>query len=168
MKLEKEFRKKLEQLIGKKCWSSIAGEGTGSHVSINFGKKVKMKEELSNKNLSEEERKYDGEIILFLDDCAWRLDSNKEVICSSTDDNRKGAPMLKGLEKLIDQKVISFDLYEPGYDLTLEFTNSLKLKLFCDQTNSFDEADNYFIFIGDFVYTVGTRSKLIIEKREEV
>lgn len=78
-KITAEFRKSLNSLIGQPCWSVIAGRGTGSVISLHFGNKLPLQQPIKNSYLSEEQRKYEGELILFIQ-CVWRIDSEVEVI----------------------------------------------------------------------------------------
>src|SRR4051812_10034701 len=90
-----ELREVLDNLVGKACWNIAAGINTGSHVSFDFGKKVRRVKPLKNPRISQELRQYTGEVSLFVT-CSWRLDSEVEVLCGSEDDNSEEGPMLHG------------------------------------------------------------------------
>ena len=74
----------VDDLLEQKCWSVIAGEGTGSHVSLQLGAKRLLRIPNRNQFLSEIERTHEGEFVVFLKMCAWRLDGPNSVICAST------------------------------------------------------------------------------------
>ncbi len=94
------------------------------------------------------------------------MDSDKEVICGSTDSNENDGPMVNGLKNLVDRKVESVDISIPFFDLSLKFDGPLWLKIFCDQTNT-DEYENYLFFTPDKTYTVEARSVLTCEERKK-
>jgi hypothetical protein len=160
-----EFRKSLNSLIGQPCWSVIAGRGTGSVISLHFGNKIPLQQPIKNSYLSEEQQKYEGELILFIE-CVWRIDSEAEVICGCWEDNAKDGSMLIGLQNIIGQKVESINLSSPAWDLAINFSNSMVLRIFCDQTNLMEAVDNYSFSSLEVTYTVSTRSKLQQEHRE--
>ena len=161
-----ELKQAFEHLIGQECWSVAVGKGTGSMVTLDFGRKVLRKRRLHNSHLSAEQQVYRGEFWLYLENCAWRVDSESEVICGSTDDNEESGFMVDGMKKMVGQCVKAYELSFPGLDLVLHFSNSLSLHLFCDQVNLTDDIDNYSFSLPTILYTVGPRSNLFVELRE--
>ena len=159
-----EFVKGINRLIGQECWGFAAGEGTGSSVSLDIGRKVLRKEPLKNPHLTSEQRKYDSEFDLFIQ-CAWRIESKTQVICGAWDDNAEDGVMIKGLQGLVGSTVDSIKVSKPALDLVLNFNNGLALRIFCDQTNQAEMDDNYSVFFPDVVYIVGNRSQLRRENR---
>jgi hypothetical protein len=155
-----EFQNNLKCLIGKECWSIIGGAGTGSNISLAFGEKVPKKRPLKNRSLTDEERNFNGEFSLYIT-CTWRIDSELEVACGCREDNSAKGPMLRGLQKLVNQRVISVCLSPPALDLSLTFENNLSLRIFCDQTSLDEDHDNYTFFLRTREwFNVGTRSVL--------
>lgn len=122
------FLADIKNLYKKTCWSIIAGEGTGSNVSINFGEKILLKRPLKNPHLSEEERKYDGEYGLYIT-CSWRMDSDMHVVCGSKEPNRNNGAMVKGLKNLLNARVADIIVSKPAFDLVLNFDNKYSLKI---------------------------------------
>ena len=61
--------------------------------------------------------------------------------------------MLNGLKLLIGQRISRINLSKPGFDLDIEFSKGLTLKVFCDQTNENDQNDNYMLFTRDQIIT---------------
>ena len=158
-----EFNHALEQLVGKECWSVVAGEGTGSMVSLDFGRKQRRKTAVRNRHLTRTQREFEGEFDLFIQGCAWRLEEPRKVICSSMSDNANDGPMVAGLERLDEQKVLRVVIDYPGYDLALTFEGAegeLTLRLFCDQADREGEADNYSFFSPKMAWAVGPGSVL--------
>jgi hypothetical protein len=152
------LKSKLLELNGKECWGMAAGSGTGSVIELFIGKKIPLKEPVDNLNLSDDVRNNDAEFSLFIQ-CVWRLDSTKKVICGAWDDNSCKGKMLKGLKLLVNPKILCVNVSEPAFDLGIEFSNGLSLKVFCDQTNEKDKLDNYSLI---------TLSKTIIVESDSV
>ena len=157
--LSEEFKQQMYALASQACWSVAAGEGTGSVIGLDFGKKIPRVVPLTNLHLTEDQRYYKAEMSLFIE-CAWRLDSRNEVICGSSDSDANDGPMVRGLALVVDQKVVSIELSELSWDVTIKFTGDLFLKVFCDQTNVEEEVSNYSLHLEDRIYTVGPRGKL--------
>src|SRR5262245_39061817 len=86
----------LPELVGKACWSVKAGKNTGSVLSMEFGRKIKLKRPLKNRSLTAEARLYRGEMKLFIE-CAWRLDGETGVVCGLNDAARFSDWMLNGI-----------------------------------------------------------------------
>ncbi|WAC20021.1 hypothetical protein OVA24_01340 [Luteolibacter sp. SL250] len=135
---------------GAGCWAFIAGSGTGSMVTLDFGGKVARLRPLKNRHVSEDARNYKGEYCLFLQHCAWRIESADEVICSSSSSNHHGGPMLRGLQRLIGQRVSEATVHAPSFDLVLQFGNGLRLSIFC--VVGIDDWDNYTFHTGSHIY----------------
>src|SRR5579863_4372902 len=130
MDIRDHFLNDLRRLEGLHCWGITAGEGTGSHVSLDFGKKVERAKPLRNRHLTEAVRKFTGEFGIFVQGCAWRLDADK-MICSSKTPNTNDGPMALGLRTLLDQRVVNAATTLPEYDLLIEFSTGTRLCLFC-------------------------------------
>ncbi len=161
--LAEEFVRRLTDLQGKSCWSLYASPSTGSHVDFDFGRKLpRVIPMLGNPNLTEDQKFYESEVSLFVQ-CAWRLDSAKEVICGSTDSNEKNGPMLLGLQAMIGTTVERVTIATPAFDLILTLGGDLSLKVFCDQTNLEGDDSNYTLHTKDRIYIVGARGRLHCE-----
>src|SRR4051794_7608500 len=88
--------------------------------------------------------------------CAWRLDSESEVICGSGNSQRKGGLVQHGLQLLAGHQIVSVKLTDPGKDLTLGFDNGCTLSLFCTRVNEVDILDNYMLLTPQRALIVGT------------
>jgi len=166
--LAEDLLTQLRSLIGKPCWAFYAGESTGPDVIFDFGRKIPRTVPLLNRHLTEEQRYYEGEVSLYIT-CAWRLDSESEVICGSTDSAAEDGPMVRGLRALVGRTVESTEIVTPGFDLTLRFNGNLALKIFSDQTNLEDEYDNYSVHLKKHkIYIVGVRGRIRCELPSEV
>lgn len=162
--ITENFIDSLEEIVNKKCWGFVAGEGTGSVVSLDFGQKFKRVRPLKNIKLSEDLRFYDAEYS-FLINCSWRFDSQSKIICSSKDSNHKDGPMEKGLERILNKTIISVNVTPPAYDLTLKLSEGFSFKFFCDETSAFEVFDNYSYYTPTHVFTVANKSKIEVENR---
>jgi hypothetical protein len=161
--LPQDFVAALHSLVDKECWGFSAGPGTGSMVVLDFGKKVPRTRVLANPHLTEDQKRFKGEVSLFLQGAAWRLNSQTAIICGSTDSNEPDGPMLQGLGGLVSTKARAVDLMSRFLDLLIEFEGGIFLTVFCDQTNIDDQCDNYSLHVKGKVFAVATRSKLIVE-----
>jgi len=152
----------INLLKEKKCWSVIAGVGTGSVVHLGFGEKKSRKKPLKNPNLSKDEKMFEPEIGLMIH-CAWRLSKLDKILCGWRDSNELKSNMLKGINLLKDKKVIDIHLNQTVYDLDIYFDNNMCFQLFCDQTNNYDSDENYTLFLNQAAYTIGLKSLLETE-----
>jgi len=135
------------------CWGVVAGKGTGSHIVLDFGDKIARRHVLSNPHLSCDQNMFEGSYSLFIK-CAWRLQNQREVLCSSTSSNKKGGRMQMGLTELVGSNVIGIYICPQTYDVKLTFSNNLRLYIFCDMANSVDNDDNYSLFTPSDIYTI--------------
>ena len=153
----------VELLKGKRCWSIIAGAGTGSVVNLGFGDKKEKTKPLTNPELTEEQRNFDPEIEIMIH-CSWRLLSSGSIICGWRDSNESDGDMLNGLHLLKDKKVVGVKLTEVVYDLEICFEDNIYIQLFCDQTNDYEADENFTLFMNPGSCTVGLKSSLEIEE----
>jgi len=160
-KLVSAFIKYLAGLQGKECWSFIAGPGTGSMVTLDFGEKILRERPLRNPTLTAEQRNYIGEIRLFIQNAGWRIDHHSSVICSSTSSNKLDGLFGKGFRLILNRRVEKVVVSHLGLDLRIEFEGKVILTIFCDQANSEDEACNYSVHLNKKTFTVESYSKLI-------
>lgn len=158
------FTEAIKKMVGQPCWGFVAGEGTGSVVSLQIGGKVPRTILINNPSLTIEQQQNTGEYVLLIE-CAWRLETKTKVICGAWDDNSENGSMKKGLRHLLGHKIEFIDLSKPGLDLKIGFDNGFMLQIFCDSTNLKDKTDNYSFHLNldRVVYIVTYRSKLKIE-----
>lgn len=153
----KEF---LAALVGKECWAAVAGNGTGSMVSFEFGEKIRRKRALSSPTLSPEVREFNSEFTVFVRGGAqWvlkRAKGDESLICSNDSGNEAGGEMLSGLSLLIGKKVSSTERSEDFMELALNFDNSLVFQMTCIANGM----DGYFLMFGaDAIAIVGRTEK---------
>ncbi len=148
---------------GQKCWSVIGGGGSGSVISLRFGKKIRSVRPLRNPTLTEEERLFEGERTLLVY-CDWRLQSADRII--STSQNVVGDEIDLGAIQEIKNKVVShIGFTSPTHDLRLDFESDLSLMIFCDLATGNEQDSNFVMFNVDSAVAVTPRGELVIEKR---
>ena len=157
----------LRSMVGKKCWGTFGGYGTGSRFVISCGAYVKDPDMmLRSELLLESDPVVNGEYGLFIE-CAWRIDSAHEVLVSgqallmrgSTEFNMQA---IEATQVLVGREITGCSLGHPGLDMNLEFGEDLTLRIFCDQTR---DDDNYTLFAREDAFVVGERSILRREYR---
>jgi hypothetical protein len=163
--MSQQLARGLASLVGQRCWGAVAGSGTGSVVSLSFGRMIPRTTPLANPHLSTAVRENEAELGLYIE-CAWRIDGPDAVVAGCWDDNQADGPMLGGLAQLIDQSVVAADVTEPAFDLHLRFSNGIVLRVFCDKTNRDDGDDNYSLMIPSTTLIVGCRSVVRAERRD--
>lgn len=156
----------LRSLSKKKCWSVVAGSSTGSMVTLDFGDRIPRKRPMKNPNLSPEQRGFVGEFSMYLQDAAWRLDGRRGPICSSSDDNDLDGPMVTGLRQLKGRVVKEARIRNSVGDLELAFNGEHVLHVFCVQTNSEDDVDNYSLYAKRKIVSVGPKARITVENNE--
>jgi hypothetical protein len=154
----------LKRLVGKECWGVIAGPGTGSTVHLSFGDRIPRIRPVRNEMLREDERRYEGELDLFIE-CAWRLERDAGVLCGSGDDGSNDGPMVQGLSHVITRVVTGTEVGEPVPDLIIQFDQGLCLRVFCDQAGATGRDDDYSLRVGDTIYGMSARGVVEVEKR---
>jgi hypothetical protein len=148
---------------GLPCWS-VQVSGVGSLANLHFGEKIEREHVMSlhTFQVDVDERLYQGETVLYLEECPWRLDSPEDVLCSWMDDSTPEGRLTQGLMQLKGRTVTAVKMTQPALDLTVEFDGGLALRIFPDQVDP-DEGDNYSITAGKQTFVVAARSTLYIE-----
>lgn len=140
----KEFYSNLDSLIGKECWGIVAGEGTGSILSLKFGEKISREKPIDNPHLSEDCRAFDAEFS-FLIYSPWRLSNSSEILSSSYYDNANDGSMINGLNEILNKSVKNISCKSPCNDLRIQFESNTVLDIFaCDI--DIDEDSSFYDF----------------------
>ena len=79
--MESELESILRQFIALPCWAVVAGEGTGSMVSLAFGDKTRRDKPLENIHLAEDYRLYSSGYSIFIQMGSWLLEKGEFEIC---------------------------------------------------------------------------------------
>lgn len=161
-----EFRL-VEDLLcamrGEVCWSLVAGPGTGSMISMSLGRKIKRDRPIRNSYLSRIQQEYDGEYGVFIQQAAWKLKYQGNVLCTSNDSNEFGGPMLRGLKRLIGKRVHSVYFMKSTGGFKIIFEKQLSLVVRCDRL--YDDAMCYSLFGPEHIIAVSEDKKVNIESR---
>lgn len=131
---------------------------------LDFGQKIPRARPLKNPTLPEVLRQYKGEFGIFVQNCAWRLDSERTV-CTSKSPNAKDGEMARGLQDLIGRRVVSVLVTLPTHDLVIEFSDGIKLSLFCDCFDQERDGSNYSFHSLKNVFVVQAGSHLVRESK---
>lgn len=158
------FNDAFHELVGLECWAFVAGRGTGSVVSLDFGEKIRLARPIDNPHLSEELQQFEGEYKLLIEDCAWRIEDEEEVLGCSVSSNEPDGAMIQALSQLINKRVVLVTLKYPSFDFSLLFEQGVSLHSFCF-SNTVDDLDNYTLFTRDCAWTVGDNGECTIESR---
>jgi hypothetical protein len=158
------FESLIARLPGLDCWNVMAG-AVGSMASLDLGAKIARDQPLPypNVKLTPEEHKFRGEVVLYLENCPWRLDGFNDVIASWNDHNGPKGRLVQGLRSLIGAQVRQAEISRPGLDLIVRFSSGHTLRIFPDTTED-DDADNYSLSAaGGQTFIVGPCSRLRVE-----
>jgi hypothetical protein len=163
--LQSDLRVVLQNFVNKKCWATVAGEGTGSTFTLDFGKKIPRMRPLTNPHLSEDVKLFNSEYGLYVQFASWRLDDVDQVICTSTDNNHNEGVMVKGLARLVGCTVTDMTLSSPGLDLFIRFDKRYQLTVFSCWSNEDEPATNYSVSTPSATFSVESRSSISVESK---
>jgi hypothetical protein len=159
-----QFSAAIQKLVKKPCLAYDLGPVSGSPVvDLHFGKPIRGASQAGDDealSLSPQ-----GELSLYVA-CAWRLESREQIVCGCWDDQSPEGQMRTGLDQLVGHTVRRVMAVPPAWDLAIEFDNGLLLRVFCDQTNDDEGADNYALYTGAEIFTVATLSDLFVSPRD--
>jgi hypothetical protein len=158
-----EFEAAAHRMSGLPCWS-VQISGVGSLVNLHFGEKVRRDEPMLHPDfrVSDEERFFQGEIVLYIEDCPWRLDGREAVLASWLDSSEAGGAIDTEMKALMGQTVERSEVSRPGLDLTIYFDGGSILRIFPDQVDA-EQGDNYALTTAETTYIVAARSTLYTE-----
>ena len=159
-----EYIEELRNLHGQECWGIAAGEGTGSHITLDFGEKIPRARPLKNQNLPEMQRQHKGEFGIFVQNCAWRLEMDRAFF-SSKSPNENDGEMVRALQNLIGRRVVSVVATPSAHDLAVEFSGAVKLSLFCDCVDEERDGNNYSFHSLKSVFVIRAGGHLALESR---
>lgn len=131
-------------LIGQRLWKVVAGKGTGSVLSLGFGRLVARERRIENQNLLEIEKSHDAEVALFIN-CTWRVLRMGALVTTWCDSNARGGPMLLGLSTLRDARVERVTVRPGVADLSIHFDNRSLLHVTPDIRDPAETEINYWI-----------------------
>lgn len=154
----------ITNLKGKPCWS-VQISGVGSLANLHFGAKIPRQQVMAHPDfkIDVDERVNQGEVVLYLEECPWRVDSSTAVLCSWMDENAEGGRLVEGLMQLKGLSVVEAEVVQPALDLILTFEGGLVLRVFPDQANP-DEGDNYAVSLADgTMFILSAHSTLYVE-----
>jgi hypothetical protein len=149
------------------CWGVAAGSGTGSQVSLHFGRKLRRARELNNPTLAPDLRLYQGEVILFIE-CKWSLESQRKRLFDSEKHQGLDARMVEELQRLVGAVVDQISLSLPPRTLSVQFNNGIHLNVEAVKQQGEDLHDNYSLLVPDRSYIIGPDLRLQIQPRRGI
>jgi hypothetical protein len=153
------FAADIEGLLSQPCLGAIGGCGSGSTVTIHLGGKVERRQPVDNARISEELRRFRGEFCLFIRGCAWRLEQNGMVTCTSKSSEEI---IFSETEKLAGQTVHAIRILNSSLDLEVRFEDAQVLTLFCEEVVG--DVDNYQLRVPGGWHTVHAEGRISFEK----
>jgi hypothetical protein len=164
-KIPAELAGIIPSLEGLECWYVSAGGAAGSTFQLTLGGKFRRRLPLKNAGHTEEFRQFEGELSLFVW-CAWRLDGTDNPLTSWDDTSES---VKTGLEKLIGCRIDTVELIPPAWDMTIRFSNSLSLRVFCDHVPGEPSFDgNWDVRTHKMSIAVGPGTQIRVEPRPSV
>jgi hypothetical protein len=151
----------LAALRGRACWSALSGPSTGRVVQLQFERKLLRTNPVENDALSDDERRYDAEFVLYVS-CAWRLEQGNEVLCSAGDIERDAVRNGAIIEHLVGKKVTDTRVSEPAGDVSVTLENGYTLHIFCDEPVGYT---NYSLLGPSLIHSVKTPARVLIDER---
>ena len=147
----RKFGQTLSSVKGEICWSVLASATTGLALHLKFGKQRRRQRALKNPNLTETERKFDGEITLYTA-CPWRIKSLNGILIDGDDEQGYGSngPTLKALEGLKGKKITRAECAPASHNLSIEFDGEISLEIY--DVISAKQNFIYTFTIGDRVF----------------
>jgi hypothetical protein len=164
--MHKDIPGELASLVGSirglECWYVSSGGAACSTFALSFGAKIRRPVPIKNPAHSEEFRHFEGELNLLVW-CAWRLDGPDAPLTSWDDADESISAQLT---KLIGATVESVELIQPAFDLVINFSNALCLRVFCDHVPGEPSFDgNWDLTAHDEIVSVGPGAKISVENR---
>ncbi len=137
-------------------------------MSFYIGEKVLRQSRCENFKMPDEVQNYQSELCLMVW-CAWRIElGNSHILAGSGDIDEHEDGMKDGLVEILNSSITNIQL-DSFLDLSLEFQNGRRLKVFCDQSESVrNELTDYCysLFVGDDnIYSVGS-GRIVSEQQE--
>lgn len=157
----------FQMLLSQPCWGIAAGAGTGSIVSLHFGRKLPRVRPVDNPALDPVLRTHQGEAILFIE-CRWIIVSNEKVRFDSERDQSANGTMNRALHRLLGTFVRYLRVSMPIDEVSIEFDNGDVLTLHTDRPEADDPHDNFTLSYGDSSFIIGPDLGLRIEPRKGV
>src|SRR5258708_6263723 len=149
-------------LRGRACWSVLYGPSSGRVMQLQFESKLPRAVPVENDALTDDERMYDAEFVLYVS-CAWRLDQATAVVCSSGDLERDAMESGRILDRVIGERVTATQVRRPAGEVSLTLSGDYRLHLFCDEPAGYT---NYSLLGPSVAYSVKALGRVFVEARQ--
>jgi hypothetical protein len=161
----KALRQALRSVVGLTCSEVVAGWGVGTAVLLEFGQVVRVQRRETKRGLRESKI---FESSIFVQDATWRVENDTKVICcTAADDNSPKSKLVLGLNKMLKQRVVSAELSNTAFDLSVQFGNGLRFLVFSVPLTAELNENNYSILTSDTSYSVGFDGSVAVECRDD-
>ncbi|MDD4889091.1 MAG: hypothetical protein PHU85_04110 [Phycisphaerae bacterium] len=147
-------------LLGLKCWNVACGGSAGTTFQLALGGKEPRKVPLRNPNVSEQYRRFEGQVGLMVW-CSWRLEGVAGPLTSSEDES---PGLVKGLARLTGKSIVRAALTDDWY-LQLDFSGELRLSIFPDRVERGWTLGNWEVWTPDREYAVGADLACTVTRR---
>lgn len=150
-------------MVGLECWSVIGGLKDDLTLVLDMGNKQPRSLRLANRDLSFEQRTFEGEAGVLVQ-CPWRLESSNAIRACCYDPVTEDQKLRSVLDELQEHRVEAVWAEPPGWDLSVRFEGGFTLRVFC-----LDERKdgNWFLWGPEGTIEVGPRSQLHVQPTTE-
>ena len=131
----------LRSFIGQECWGVVAGAGAGSIFQLSLGAKSLRPESCRNPHLALDVQLYQPSHNIFYW-AAWELYQDGVLVCDSDSDNANDGPMVRGLQRLIGEKITRFDASKKWHEPTVHWSGGYRLDGFCNAQDIYQSVDS--------------------------
>jgi hypothetical protein len=143
------LRRLTTSLIGERVWWVAPGVGASFSLALGGGFPRKRPVKSANRRFSA----YQPEISLIVW-CVWRLETSRAPLASSDGDDQRSIRAVG--RALIGKRIRTIELVRPCWDLRLDFTGGVSLKIFCDHIPGDPSFDgNWQVRVGPRIAAVG-------------
>jgi len=160
-----KFMDSFTEIIGETLWSVRMGEDNSSHFFLDIGRRLERREPLTHRNLTDNQRNFEGEFRLFIDCSPWRIGKGCERLCDSFD-----CDINKDLVKSTFEKVLGHFIVSVNYDsqeniMSIDFDNGIFLEWLID-AQGYKELGNFSFYIYGSTYSIDGECKLSFQSKE--
>jgi hypothetical protein len=129
--------------------------------SAHFGRRVKRRQPISNPTLSDEQRAFEGEFVLFANACRWNLTSEKELLCDSSCRDLSAQSIKDALGRLVGRRVDVTEFWQSPTWLRFRFDGGFCLALLPEAEGECEPTDDIFtLSFGNVIWCCDQRGQL--------
>ena len=122
----KRARQWVRALVGRKCVAVVGG--WGSLLQLHFGPLRKMARPIDNARLPDRMQTYEGAMVVFIENAAWRMIKDDRIVVGSND-NTARSDISKMLAGMSGRGVRVARLTIPGAALTIQLAGAVRIEV---------------------------------------